>query len=170
MVPLNELFSIWKKFKFVSCPIRVLMVPVNSLSFRSNCVRPVSPNSSSGRLPCRRLKFKSISSMVLMRPISDGIVPVRTPSSNNRKRKLLSSLSSDGKVPAIPFCSAKVHNELVSNKISENQYFEQSNPRKRTKIDSNNSSGIVTGNGCPITFRDRCQPRTHACSRHSNGT
>jgi len=104
----KRLFSIWKKLIFERPEMLELMVPVSSLSFKSICRRLESKYSSSGMGPCKRLKFKSICSRERISPSLLGMVPVRMPSSRIRCLRVWRRLSSDGSVPATPFCSNSI--------------------------------------------------------------
>lgn len=105
MVPVNKLFSIWKKLILVRPAILGLIVPVSSLSFKSICRRFDSKNNSSGIEPCNKLKLRSICSRERISPSLLGMVPVKIPSSKIRFRRVWRRLNSAGSVPATPFCS-----------------------------------------------------------------
>ena len=171
-VPVKRLFSIWKKLIFERPEMLELMVPVSSLSFKSICRRLESKYSSSGMGPCKRLKFKSICSRERISPSLLGMVPVRMPSSRIRFLRVWRRLSSDGSVPATPFCSRRENDyEIVEHKremtkclankmIHENTILYFRNPllNAHTQFDSSNKVVFVTSQSTPSAFVATCQP------------
>lgn len=112
--PVMRLFSTWKNDNLFKPEMIVGSEPVSSLSFRSNWRKFVSRNSSVGRLPRIRLKFKSICSRMRIWPKCVGMVPVIRPSSNKRNFSEFKRDSSDGSVPANSLRSIHTHGEKMS--------------------------------------------------------
>lgn len=108
IVPVILLFCTCINSNIFNLPINVLIVPTNSLSFKSICLILTKSYNESGNVPPRKLKFKSITSNDVIVPISLGIVPDITPSSNTKNCKFVKCLNSDASVPDKPFLS--VHN------------------------------------------------------------
>ena len=117
IVPVIWLFCSCTKSSATSCPILVLIVPVNRLSFKSICRNNDKLNISSGREPARKLKFMSNTSRVAILPTSVGIVPEITPSWSCKNFNEVNARSSDANVPDNPFRSEKDHTQFTKIKM-----------------------------------------------------
>lgn len=102
IVELNELWSIWKKVKALNSPILVEIVPVNWLSFKSNCCMALKSYNVSGRVPDISLKSISIISSRSSLPYSDGMGPEMVPCSRIRNRNDGSTDNSGTSLPESP--------------------------------------------------------------------